>query len=324
MSLSMDIVIPTYERHVPLGRTLASLATIDLTGVRRILIVDQSARPLDVAAARLAFRPAIDLALVRPEERGLPHARNAGLRASTADVVLFLDDDVTPASDLASAHLRTYDARSECVGVAGRELLPPGRGPGARSLALRALLRRIEGARARATGRRREYLAADGAPVAVITGTGLVISRFDAELEARVMTPRGCNMSFRRNALLAIGGFDEDFPGIARREETDTALRLLARDPHAEIWFQPAAVVTHHMESSGGCRSDDEGSRATALFRCEARFAARHLGPVGGVIHRLRVAMREIETIARHPASVRALRRPRDVARSPRSQPRST
>ena len=59
----------------------------------------------------------------------------------------------------------------------------------------------------------------------------------------------GAAMSFRREALLAVGGFDPSLgrtaTGAAGCEETELCLRLAAHRPEARIVYEPAAVVDH-------------------------------------------------------------------------------
>lgn len=87
--MQIDLAIPTKNRHDSLPRTLR---LADATGAP-VLICDQSvqqfARPGTLHRANLH----------RPGLNGLPAARNALLAASTADVVVFLDDDTDLAAD---------------------------------------------------------------------------------------------------------------------------------------------------------------------------------------------------------------------------------
>ena len=53
----------------------------------------------------------------------------------------------------------------------------------------------------------------------------------------------GCNMSFRRDVLLKLGGLRDDFPGTEVGEDTDISLRV--RRLVYKIMFNPAACVFH-------------------------------------------------------------------------------
>jgi glycosyltransferase involved in cell wall biosynthesis len=56
------------------------------------------------------------------------------------------------------------------------------------------------------------------------------------------------NLAVRREDLLAVGGFDEDFRNPAG-EDTDLALRLMAHG--LPFVYAPDAVVLHHVEQTG-------------------------------------------------------------------------
>jgi hypothetical protein len=97
------VVIPTVGRPT-LARVLARLRVPDV----EVLVV-ADARAGDVPAATL-----------RAADPGAAGARNAGWRAATAPVVLFLDDDVLPAPDMAARHLAAHDREpDERVAVLG-------------------------------------------------------------------------------------------------------------------------------------------------------------------------------------------------------------
>jgi glycosyltransferase involved in cell wall biosynthesis len=97
---SVDLLVPTRNRHDCLRRSLPSwLAALDGRG--RLLLCDQSPRPFSDARAEV---------LHHPELSGLPAARNVLLAASTADVVVFLDDDCEIAPDFV-IQVRRFAAR---------------------------------------------------------------------------------------------------------------------------------------------------------------------------------------------------------------------
>ena len=62
-------------------------------------------------------------------------------------------------------------------------------------------------------------------------------------------------MSFRRQALMDIGGFDVRYGGTAHLEETDVCLRV--RRLGFAMRFEPAAALTHLSLQTGGCRELD-------------------------------------------------------------------
>jgi hypothetical protein len=76
----------------------------------------------------------------------------------------------------------------------------------------------------------------------------------------------GANMSFRRDALMAVGLFDERFRFGS--EELDLCRRLAHAYPLDGFVFQPEARVVHHFESS----LSDSMRRSRAYGRGSARM----------------------------------------------------
>jgi GT2 family glycosyltransferase len=148
--------------------------------------------------------------LISTANRGLSSARNTGWREATGEIVAYIDDDAYPDPDwlthLAATFLRTTDA-----GVGGPNIAPPGDGPIARCIAL-----------------------APGNPIHVML----------TDREAEHIP--GCNMAFRRDALAAIGGFDEQFRVAG--DDVDVCWSL--RERGWTLGFSPAAVVWHHRRNS--------------------------------------------------------------------------
>jgi len=151
-----------------------------------------------------------DVRLIRTENRGLSSARNTGLMAATGEIVAYTDDDAYP-----DPHWLTYLAamfqRTNHVGIGGPNIPPRGDGPIADCVA-----------------------NAPGGPVHVL---------LDDELAEHIP---GCNMAFRRERLIEIGGFDPRYRVAG--DDVDICWRLQERG--WTIAFSPAAIVWHHRRNS--------------------------------------------------------------------------
>jgi glycosyltransferase involved in cell wall biosynthesis len=175
-----------------------------------------------------AIARAYDVSLIRTENRGLSAARNTALEAAAGEVVAYIDDDGRP-----DPHWLDYlvlGLRSGAhAGVGGPNLPVPGDGLVAEGVA-----------------------NAPGGPAHVL------ISDTVAE-----HIP-GCNMAFRRDRLIAIGGFDSQFRVAG--DDVDVCWRLQARG--WTLGFHSTAVVWHHRRGSvrGFLRQQRGYGRAEALL----------------------------------------------------------
>ncbi len=69
----------------------------------------------------------------------------------------------------------------------------------------------------------------------------------------------GCNVSFKKWIFEVIGGFDENFTGVALGEDADMSHRILVSG--GKIYFEPKAALIHLAEKHGGCRSEKNSAR---------------------------------------------------------------
>jgi O-antigen biosynthesis protein len=176
--------------------------------------------------------------LIRTEPRGLSAARNRGLEAATGEIVAYIDDDARP-----EAHWLTYLAAtfmtSDHAGAGGPNIAP------ADAPAVAQCVDNVPGG-----------------------PTHVLLSDRVAE-----HIP-GCNMAFRRDRLLAIGGFDEQFHVAG--DDVDVCWRLQERG--WTLGFSPAAVVFHRRRDSvrGFLRQQRGYGRAEALL--ERKWPDKYTG----------------------------------------------
>lgn len=150
------------------------------------------------------------------EERGLSGARNTGWSLATSDIIVFLDDDATPEPSWLEELLNAY--RDDVVGVGG-SALPAFAEPAPR------------------------WFPEEFNWVVGCSYAGL------PDAVAPIRNPLGANMSFRRCALEAVGGFTHGIGRIGTKplgcEETELSIRVRS-GVGGEILYVPSARV-HHL-----------------------------------------------------------------------------
>lgn len=237
MSADLSVIICSLNGAAGVNRCLHQLHQQHGSSRLEIIVVDDgsSDNTSQVAAQHRA------IVIRHRSNRGIAAARNSGLAAASAPVVAFLDDDCEPAPDWAEHLLAGYG--EDVAGVGGA--IEPCARPGAiqhyllRHNPLRPLELSLSQSN-RPIYRLRLYLQRQwDAPSA---GSDTVEVRRD------VYSLVGANMSFRREVLLEVGGFDERFRFGA--EEVDLCLRIRRTCGLARLVYVPDARIKHHFKAS--------------------------------------------------------------------------
>jgi glycosyltransferase involved in cell wall biosynthesis len=206
----LSVAIVTYERPDFLVRCLAGLR--EHAGDADVVVVDAS-RADHRSRAEGAF-PGLSYVHAPKLAGWMTRSRNEALKWARGDVIAFLDDDVVVWPGWAEA-LRAAFGDEVVAAACGRTRNGL---PGEESYDLPI-------GRLRADGTLTEGFACDpGATVAIDHGIG-------------------ANMAFRRSTLAELGGFRDDYPGTALREDTDIFLRVRAIG--GKSIYIPDAVVDH-------------------------------------------------------------------------------
>ena len=235
----ITIAIPTYNRGAILVETIERLLALE-PRADAIVIADQTRdhpSEVDQALERWSREGAIQW--LRLPEPSIPHAMNEALLAAKTKLVLFLDDDLIPAPDLAGAHVAAH--REHNVWAVAGQVLQPGEEP------------------------------------EVFEGTNDLEFHFNSDRGRMITNVMAGNLSVDRARALQIGGFDENFVGAAYRFETDFAMRIAAAG--GVIWFEPRASIRHLKLSSGGLRTfgDHRAVASPAHTTGDYYFALHHV-----------------------------------------------
>lgn len=217
-SLSVVVCAYTVDRWEDLQAALVSVQSQRRPPEDIVLVVDHCPE-----LQRLADRMLHGVRVLPNQRRkGLSGARNTGVEAASGDVVAFLDDDAAAHPSWTERLLNDY-RDPEVLGVGG--LVVPWW-----------------------ETERPAWFPPEFDWVVGCSYRGL------PEEPAPVRNFIGANMSFRKDALRAAGGFRTDLGRVGARplgcEETELCLRITSRRPDAVLLHDPSAAVRHRVPAA--------------------------------------------------------------------------
>ena len=237
----IDAVVVNHNTREHLRRCLAAILA---DTPAQTIVVDTQSQDGSAALVRRTF-PAVEV--LEQENRGYGAAANAGLERVRAPHALVLNADTRPARG-ALAALAAYLEEHPRAAVAGPLVVD-------------------EDGRPEATARRFPT------PLEVLlqeSGLRKLLPKASAKRGPRsVDWVLGAAVAVRRDAVLAIGGFDETY--FMYNEEVDLCLRL--RQAGWEVHYAPVATVVHVGAAS---TSQERAAMAAEYVRSTAALYRRH------------------------------------------------
>jgi GT2 family glycosyltransferase len=212
MLTKASLIIPTYNRGDILADTIRMAAAQDYPDYEVIVVDQDSVIPDAVQRAIQDGGPRVRM--IRPSRPNLPAARNAGVRAASGEIIVFIDDDVIVGPEFIGAHVRAYE--DPRVG-------------GATGLTM--------------YHERDEYIVSEG----LLSMYGTKQRNTDGTASVRWLV--GCNCSFRKCAIVDAGMSDERFTGWA--EDADLSVRV--GNLGYTLLFDPRIRLVHLALPTGGC-----------------------------------------------------------------------
>lgn len=202
MTLGVAVVIPAHDSEATIARAVRALSGHEGTAPYEVIVVDDGSRDGTAARAEEAGARVVRL----PERGGPARARNAGARATSADVIVYTDADCEPLPGFVAELVAPLERDAALTGTKGAYLTEQ------RSLTARFVQLEYEERYARMARRR----------------------------EIDFVDTYAC--AYRRAALLEVGGFDERYDRPST-EDQELSFRLHARG--ARFVFVPAARTRH-------------------------------------------------------------------------------
>lgn len=208
--LTLSIVIITRNRPQLASDCLRQVLKQDYSPLEVVLVDSSDTDETKYVATTM---PQVQYIRLENAARQMPRSRNEGIRGSRGEIVAFIDDDSIVQAEWAPCLAAHYSSPS--VGGVGGLVLAPGETP---------LTHGVRPAVSKTGSVRGDFNWLSPGPIEV----------------DHLM---GCNMSFRRTALDAVGGFDSLFDASNFREETDVCVRV--RKHGFRLIYDPKVAVVH-------------------------------------------------------------------------------
>lgn len=232
-----SIIVPSYNREDIIYATLLELSNIAAKENTELILVDQTG--YDRIKIEKITRSCL-FKYIRLNKPNLPKARNAGIKAASGEIFLFIDDDAQPQAGWIQNHLSAY--KDSTIGCTAGSVIDMN-----------------------SKGSSKE-------PVFYDSKTGEYTADFGCKIPQETITFPGGNCSIRRIICDQLR-FDPIFKRNAYFEEVDFAFRL--RRTGWKIYYEPSASIVHNKAPSGGCRCNSF-SEVYFRFRNYALFYFRH------------------------------------------------
>jgi glycosyltransferase involved in cell wall biosynthesis len=237
--MRLSVVVPTYKRPQSLARCLDALER-QQHRAREILVV---VRGEDVPSQELVRARAAPVRLVLVEHPGVVAAMNAGIDASSGDVVALTDDDAVPRPDWLARIVAVFEAdtSAQVAAVGGRDWVHTKQG---------------------------QLIDGSAHTVGAISWFGRVSGNHHLGVgpPRDVEVLKGVNLSVRGELLREVR-IDERLRGVGTEHHWEIALCLTLARRGLRIVYDPGIEVDHHLqERVEDSRKFDAGELRDSMF----------------------------------------------------------
>lgn len=241
---SASIVINTLNRGILLSNTLKSFLHINFDNFEVIVVNG----PSTDGTAEILEQWKDKVKIGHCPEPNLSMSRNIGIAMASGDFVLFIDDDAIPEPEWLDQIMDGFDS-PEVAATGGKVYDHTGYNY------------QYQYANADRLGRGKWQLTEPSPHYC-----------FPGSFEFPYL--QGTNTAFRKEALLAIGGFDEEFAYYL--DETDVCLRLIDR---GYLIRQLSNAYVHHKYAPSHIRTKSAGIYRYPVLKSKVYFSNRHAKP---------------------------------------------
>jgi GT2 family glycosyltransferase len=261
----ISVVIATRERTQSLARCLDSMARLDYPAYE-VIVVDNA--PISDGTAQLVQQRAEpNVRYVREDRRGLAAAHNCGLAEAEGSIVAFTDDDVIVDERWLMEIASGFQAADDVACVTGlimpAELQTPAQ-----------VMLETHGNFGKGFSQRVMDLGANRPADPLFPFTAGKLGS-------------GANMSFDRDKLRAVGGFDPAIgTGTVARGGDDLAAFFTVITSGFQLVYQPSALVWHHHRRDNDSLSGQAYGYGVGLGAYLTSSLCRHPASIGRALLR--------------------------------------
>ena len=221
MTPQISVIIPTYKRPATLLQTLDSLQSQTFDGFDIIVVDNAADHDVECRISQFNTAARVPVRHIAEPRAGVMFARHTGARASTADLLVFADDDVICMLGLIAAYAKAFQDHPDMAAAGGPMLLKWDAPPPAWLV---------------------EFI--DHARLFPILGFIDLYDEFH-------LGPKGVffsgSMAIRRNALFEVGGFNPELVGDSYIGDGEVGLYRKLWERRLLIGYVPDALVYHHV-----------------------------------------------------------------------------
>ena len=216
---TISVVICTYNRDKYIRAALESLdrQTLEKKYFEVLIINNNSTdHTAEICQDFIGQSTATNFYYFFEPEKGLSAARNRGLKESRGEIITYMDDDAVAAENFLAALFRFFTHEPDAVGAGGKVLPRYAESPEPAWM--------------------NKYLYGFVA--------GQDFGDEQKKYTPRMKYPAGCNMSYKKEVLLQVNGFNN----ALQFRSDDKLINYRVKKISDNIWYLPEAVVFHHID----------------------------------------------------------------------------
>lgn len=220
--VNISLVICTYNRDRFLDETFASITKQSLDAARfEVLIIDNNSTDKTAYKAKhfMENNPRLDIKYFFETNKGLSFARNRGIQEAGYEIITYIDDDVILNPDFLQ-EIYDFFIKNPAARGAGGKVIP-----------------KFESGTAPVWNSK--YVSG------ILGNNGIKYPDNVVKYSKELKYPIGCNMSYKRELLLEVNGFNNQL--TFRSDDKDIFTRVSKVTD--EIYYLPTVVLQHYIDN---------------------------------------------------------------------------